>query len=439
MTQHKHLKQLVRTRMEKTGEAYAAARRQIVQQIPSAPTQSEGPHHFPGIVPAAAGLRVLFTHAGILAPHTGQPLSEAMVFGIAGGIGAGVFAFHYEKEDFSSFFIAGRHLWQDEVAYTKSACERLGLTPVFQESSGAKIAEKQLLSALKAGPVLAWVDMAHLPHRALPKAYSGMMYHLVTIYDVDRLGGTARIGDAADEPIEIPLAALAEARGRIKSQKHRLLNAVGAARPLDLRKVVNDGLRACHQALTSPKMKSFSLEAFKVWAERIHGSSSKESWDHMFPLGAHLWRGLTSIYEYIELYGTGGGLMRPLYAEFFAEAAEALSDPGLRELGERYAELGRGWSALADAALPSGVPLFRKAKEAFNARSEITLSGSDAAEEMRNAWTCVGELGREARECFPLTPAQAEGLRQDLKARIETLYEGEKAALRALGAAVAVA
>ena len=90
--------------------------------------------------------------------------------------------------------------------------------------------------------------------------------------------------------------------------------------------------------------------------------------------------------------------MRPLYSEFFAEAAAALGDPILRELEERYAELGRGWTALAGAALPSGVPLFQKAKEAFNARSEITLSGADAADEMRNAWARLGELGQEARE-----------------------------------------
>jgi hypothetical protein len=434
MTQHKHLKQLVRARMEKTGESYSAARRQTVQQSPQVPTpapvQSGFPQHFPGTVPAAAGLRVLFHHAGL------GPLSEPMVFGIAGGIGAGVMAFRYEKEDFSSFYIAGLHLWQDNVAYAKKACERVGLAPVIQESSGGKSAEKQLLAALDAGPVLAWVDMAHLPHRALPQAYSGMGYHLVTVYDADPAAGIAHIGDLADDPIEIPLAALAEARGRIKSQKHRILGVKGPGRPLDLRKAVTEGLRACHQALTSPKAKSFSLTAFKDWADRIHGSSGKESWDVMFPSGHHLWRGLTSIYDYVEHYGTGGGLLRPMYAEFFAEAAGALGDPALRELGERYAELGRGWSALADAALPNGVPMFREAKELCTARSELILSGGDP-EEVRSVWTRLGELGRQARECFPLTAAQAEGLRRDLKARIEKLYEGETAALRALGAVVA--
>jgi hypothetical protein len=45
-----------------------------------------------------------------------------MLFGIAGGIGAGVFSFVYDKEDFASFFVAGRHNWQDGVAYLGDAC-----------------------------------------------------------------------------------------------------------------------------------------------------------------------------------------------------------------------------------------------------------------------------------------------------------------------------
>ena len=205
--------------------------------------------------------------------------------------------------------------------------------------------------------------------------------------------------------------------------------------PLDLKKSVYAGLRACHQALTSPKVKSFSVEAFKGWADRIYGSSGKESWEVMFPTGKHLWRGLTSIYEYTELYGTGGGLMRPIYAEFLDEAGDALGDSALLELGGRYAELGRGWSALGDAALPSEVPLFRKAKELLAERAELMLTGD--VEELRSAWKRFGELGREACDCFPLTEAQSEGLRRELKGRILKLYEGEVAALKMVGVATA--
>jgi hypothetical protein len=79
--------------------------------------------------------------------------------------------------------------------------------------------------------------------------------------------------------------------------------------------------------------------------------------------------------------------------------------------------------------------MFREAKELYTTRSELTLSGG-AAKEVQGVWTRLGELGRQARECFPLTEGQAEGLRRDLKARIEKLYEGETAALRELGAVI---
>jgi len=99
------------------------------------------PWHFAGSVPATTALRGLLEHAGVRDPHTGAPFSEAMLFGMAGGIGIGVFSFLYEKENFASFFLAGRHLLHDSLAYLQSACKRLGIEPVVQETAGAKAAE----------------------------------------------------------------------------------------------------------------------------------------------------------------------------------------------------------------------------------------------------------------------------------------------------------
>jgi hypothetical protein len=164
MTERKHFKQLVRSRMEKTGESYSTARRQLVRQTATAAPTLPQRRHFPGSIPATTALRDLLAHAGVRAPHTGAPFSEAMVFGIAGGIGAGMFAFHYAKENFSSFFTAGRHSWHDHLAWTEGAVQRLGLTAVVQESSGLKPADKQLRELLQSGrPVLAWLDAACLP------------------------------------------------------------------------------------------------------------------------------------------------------------------------------------------------------------------------------------------------------------------------------------
>src|SRR5688572_3782700 len=128
MTVRKHFKQLVRDRMNKTGESYSTARRQLLKnnQPPADPTTR---WHFPGSVPATTALRVLLAAAGV------GPFSEEMLFGIAGGVGIGVAAFRYEKEDFSSFFLAGRHQWYDDLGYLTAALARFGIRPTIRECS----------------------------------------------------------------------------------------------------------------------------------------------------------------------------------------------------------------------------------------------------------------------------------------------------------------
>lgn len=124
MTRQKHLKDRIRARMQKTGERYTVARRHVLAKV--SPPQISGPErfHLPGNVPATTALRVLLFAAKVRPSIGPEALSEAMLFGIAGGVGAGVFSFHYEKEDFSSFFIAGRHLWQDDYSYLSPVISR---------------------------------------------------------------------------------------------------------------------------------------------------------------------------------------------------------------------------------------------------------------------------------------------------------------------------
>jgi hypothetical protein len=432
MTVKKHLKQLVRERMAKTGESYTTARRQIIKlRSAKKPTDPAARWHLPGSVPAANALRILLTAAGVNDPTTGEPFSEAMIFGIAGGIGMGVAAFRYEKEDFSSFFITGRHLWFDDEAYLKAALARVGIKPTIKETAGAKGAEKQLRDALESGPCIAWVDMANLPHRALPATFSGSAYHLLTVYAID--GDQALIGDLTDEPVSIPLADLADARGRIKKQKHRLLSIPGSAPSVDLRRMVNDGLSACQKALVAKPGKGplamTGLGVLRRWADRLHGSKDKESWEKMFPPGINLWRGLASIHSFIENYGNGGGLGRPIFAEFLCEAAEVISEKRFAVLAEQYAKLGRGWSALAEAALPCAVPAFREAKELYSRYAESLTSGGPV-EEKRQVWARLGELAELAKERFWISESQSADLRAGLQQQVRALIAGEEAAAR---------
>jgi hypothetical protein len=433
VTERKHLKQLVRARMGKTGESYTTARRQIIRPVAQPSESSRAPHHFPGSIPAAAALRALLSQAGIRNPHTGAPLSEAMVFGIAGGIGAGVFAFYYPKEDFSSFFIAGRHLWQDDLGWTRQALARLGLTPVVKESAGVKPGERQLRELLEGGhPVMAWLDAAELPHRAMPAMFSGGAYHVVAVHGVDDAAATALVGDLADDPVPVPLTDLARARGRIKKFKNRLLAVDRAPGSPDLATLVRSGIRNCIDGLTTCKMKNFRLDAFANWAERLDGSKAADSWEKMFPPGHRLYQGLWSMTEYIEYYGTGGGLFRPMFAEFLDEAGTALSDPALKTAAARYAELGRGWTALAEAALPAQVPELAETRALLARRSEHRAEGAGASAEVAACWKALDEQAQRLKRRFPLDAAASTALRRDLKQRVTGLHAGEVEALDTL-------
>jgi len=420
MTTRKHFKQLVRTRMAKTGESYSAARRQVLREPEAAALPKPGSFHFPGSVPAAGVLRALLAQAGVRNPRTKAPFSEAMVFGIAGGIGAGMFAFHYAKENSSSFHLAGRHLWQDHLAWAQEALKRLGVKAVTKQSSGVKPGEQQLRELLSGGrPVMAWVDG----------------YRIVAVHAIDDQAGTALVGDVGDEPIAMPLAELAATRARIKTYKNRLLALEPATKAPELGPLVRAGIAACVEGLSKGRMKNFTLDAFATWADRLDGSKAKDSWEKIFPPGPHLYVGLRSIHDSIEHSGTGGGLCRPIFADFLEEAGDLLNDRALRGIAGRYARLGEDWSALADAALPEEVPAFRETRALLGNKAEQARSRSDpATQEMDACERLMGEWIARMKQEFPLDSAASAALRRELKARVSGLVEEERAALAELGA-----
>jgi hypothetical protein len=420
MTRQKHFKQLVRDHMKKTGLRYAAARRVLLRtaSVPSSP-------HRPGVVPAATALRVL------LARH-GRELAEPTAFGLAGGVGIGVFAFHYEKADFASFFVGGRHLWHDDRLYLTRACERLGLTPAVTEASTPRAAERNLREPLDAhGPCVAWVDVALLPHRGLDHlSATGGGYHVVTVYGVNPAAGTATIGDLADEPVELPLAALTAARGRIKKDKYRLLAVAAVAEPRGRGELVRDAVAACRRGMAGADApanarRNFTPDALISWADRLTATRGPDRWEHAFAPGHRFFTGLLYLHFYVEHYGTGGGLMRPLMADFLRES-------GLEKPAADYARLGELWSDLADAALPNGVPLLAAAKTRLTEYAELV--DTDGPEADRAAcWRAIRELEAEARERFPLTPSECADLRGRLRDRVLAIHAAEVAALDHLG------
>lgn len=441
MTERKHLKQLVRDRMSKTGERYAAARRHVLAALPSSAAISGNPHsyHRAGSIPAVAALRSLLTAGGVVDRQSGQPLSEAMLFGMAGGIGIGVFSFLYEKDDFASFFVGGRHLWHDDQAYLTAALERLGVEAEIRETGSARAADRDLRELVERGPVIAWVDQGLLPHRATSDEMLGGGYYVVAVYAISD-AGEAIVGDLADDPIAIPLETLTEARGRVRKFRHRLLSIRQTPASMDLRRAIGGGVVACKAGLdgegaVARSRRNFSLEALADWADDLVGSGAR-SWAHRFPRGHRAWTGLTMLYEFVELAGTGGGLCRPIFADFLTEAAKRIEEPRLTSLADDYRALGIAWSDLAAAALPDGAEELAKARDLMTERAELRNSSPQSIDRIAALGNELSSLGKKVASAFPLTDEAYRAFCQDLSERVRAIHAEEVRLSEALAVAV---
>jgi hypothetical protein len=216
-----------------------------------------------------------------------------------------------------------------------------------------------------------------------------------------------------------------------------VLGVEKSAAKSDLKSVIADALKACQKGFAgegAPKnaKKNFTLEAVRTWAERLIATKGKDSWEYAFAPGKRMWSGLTMMHLFIEYWGADGGLCRPLMADFLIEAADALKKPALRDLSKQYAELGRLWSDLADAALPDRVPAFKEAKSQYARYAEL-LNSAGTADDKKACWARLDELAKQAAAKFPLSATECMELRADLARRVLAIHEAENAALAQLG------
>ena len=251
----------------------------------------------------------------------------------------------------------------------------------------------------------------------------------MVVYRYDPQGGTALLGDRAPGPVEVPAERLAAARARIRKQRNRLLSLGSAEPAVDFPGAVRAGLRAAADGPASPPTSAMTLEGVRAWAARLHGTAAKDGWPRMFPPGRHLWGALRAVYEFVEHWGSGGGLMRPMHAEFLREAAVLLGDRRLDGVAGRYDALGEAWRALAVAALPGEVPLFAETRALLDRRdAAFAAEGAGATAELRGIWARLDVLAEQADAGFPLDTAAVDELLRGLKARLDALYEDEVAA-----------
>lgn len=396
MTTRKHLKSLVRERMRKTGERYTVARRHIVDADTSWELRG-------GVHGDTAVLANVLANLGVVAPHTGEPLTEAMVLGVGGGLGAGYILWQFEAHEFRTrvLTLGFRRMWQYPDRWARETTGRLGLHAELHETGGTRAAATALDAQLDRGlPAIAWIDTYTLGHRGEPQWRDGYGGPPLIVYE--RAGDHYAIDDLSTRRELVPAGRLAAARARVGSYKHRLITIDPERIELDLLPAVEEGLRLQVQHL-SERSDSFSLPAWRKWARMTSDTRNSKGWPTVFADGLATGSLRASIYT----EAAHGAHLRGLYADFLDEAAGLLGRESLTEAADAWRRAAARWEPIVDTALPPGDEL------------RELIDRGDAAR-----WDLQRERDRNPGDL------------PDVGEPVAAMYEAETSALRMLGSAV---
>ncbi|HEX5671785.1 MAG TPA: BtrH N-terminal domain-containing protein [Acidimicrobiia bacterium] len=372
MTTQKKLKALVRARMDKTGESYTVARRHVLNAQPLSEYQLRG-----GFNPETAALANALASRGISDPTTDSPISEALILGLGGGLGAGYILWEFAEHGGERRLVttAFRNQWQYPDRWLRKTCERLGVPVTVFETGGEKRAAKQLNEALDAGlPAMAFVSTADLPYWHLPEEEAGWLGYTITLYG--REDGRFLVDDRNRGRLTVSEAEMAVARGRIPSYKNRLLVPDPAATELTLERLVASIDLALAEQVEhlASSSESFSLPAIRKWARMLTDERNPKAWPRVFADGRFLLRALVSTYESVTEAGILGGNLRMLFVEFLIEAAR-LTDRDLDAPAAAYRQAAAAWERFAATCL--SVPLVKQVVD-LNARKWSAVAKGDA-------------------------------------------------------------
>lgn len=437
MTSKKQLKARVRARMARTGEAYTTALRHVVGA--PTPVVDHGYTLRGGLHPETANIANVLAHHGIAA-EDGRPISEALVLGIGGGLGAGYILWEFKWASSPILTLAFRNRWQYVDAWTATTLDRLGVR--YQaERTGAAVAAARRLSELLAErcPCIIRPDRAGLGYWRLPKEHFGYGGHDLVVYA--QHGDEVHVDDRNLSPLTVPRAALDAARARVGTYRNSLYLIDGASGPIrleTLRAAVRAGIGECVANLGGTS-DSFALPAWRKWARLMTDPKNAKAWPRVFADGKGLAGALLSIWEGVLPMGMTGGHLRDLYAAFIDEASLLLADDRLQAAADRFRAAARAWERVAALALPDDAPHLAQLRE-LTAELRQAVADPAAAEQPRtdaaaaDLWALRERLDRDAR-LIPLDQAAAAELFAQLSAALGEVYDREREALAALAAA----
>ncbi len=384
-------------------------------------------------------LRDALAWEGVRAPHSGEPLSEALLLGISGGIAFGYFTFQYQG--YPPHLVL---LTRNTFDPLPTLCERLAIPQDLRQTASADKGAANLRDALAEGhAAIVMADSFSLPWTLLPPDERNWAMTPLLVYGLDE--ENAWVAGPSSQPLVIPAATLAAARGRVKKERFRV-TTLGAPDFSRLEDAVEAGLRQCLSLFTEgpPRgsVNNFGLLALERWAQLLTNTRNKQSWARYFAPGRDLMMALAGnhtqpgAFGFIELWGFDG-MERAAYADFLDEAAVILDRRALREVGATLRRSHGQWRELAQMLLPDEVPALAGTRELLQRRyALLDEQGMDALPEMRRCHERQSELFEQLGADFPMTEAELTAFREGLAGQVLAIHATESEAMAQLGEAL---
>ncbi len=235
-------------------------------------------------------VRNVLAHLGVKAPHTGQPISEALLMGISGGAAFGYFLFDYKGFAPMLSLISRNTFDPFEILLTRLATPR-----DVKQTTDAKKAIANLTDTLEGGqPAIVWVDRFSLPYNGFAPDEQWWAMMPLVVYGIE--GDEVHIADRSHKPLTVDMGTFIKAWARIKKDKFRMMT-LGAPDQTKLKDAVQKGLWQSVALYTEKPPKgaktNFGFEAYRHWAGMLTNTRNPHGWSRFFPAGPKLWSALT--------------------------------------------------------------------------------------------------------------------------------------------------
>lgn len=438
MTNDRNFKRLVRDRMVRTGERYATARAHVLSAGTDGPASTDlfrsvgavGGHQ-----PDLAAARNLCINAGVVGPD--GVLTEALAFGLAGGIGFlyGVF----EYADGPTMTIVCRNESMPDP-FCEPLFTRVGATAEVATTGGTKKAAAQLDAAIAAErPSLCTVGAGALPYLGESPAMAGMAPHLVGLIGTTDDGTTVLIDDRSPEPIAVDRPTFDLARAAYGKAKHRMITIDSVDPEHDWTAAVTEAVMAGAEGFDTPPVPQFAsnvgMEGLRKFHRLLTDERDPKRWTKVFPEGRLAAIGLSRLHDCIDHAYTAPSAGRPLHAAFLDEAVAIVEQtvgqsstvtPRWTEAAERFRRSGEAWAEVVDLAVGAHPELARYGELA--AERAAGLDGAPDSETM----VALGTDQAEAVDRCDIDEADARRTYGEIAERVGLIIDEEDAALALL-------